>query len=56
MDVILKHRGRAVTASEVDEIRALIAAYPNASRRELSTRLCELWGWVQANGEPRDMV
>lgn len=56
METLLTYRGRAVTAHDVAEIRALIAAHPSASRRELSKRLCETWHWVQANGAPRDMV
>jgi hypothetical protein len=34
----------------------LIAAHPGASRRALSTKLCEAWQWRQANGALRDMV
>ena len=37
-------------------IRELIAAHPGASRRTLSTKLCEAWQWRQANGALRDMV
>jgi len=56
MDVILRHRGRIVTAGEVTAIRALIARHPGTSRRQLSQLLCEAWSWRQANGELRDMV
>ena len=56
MDVVLKYRGRQVTAAEVEFIRELIGACPEASRRALSKKLCEAWGWVQPNGSPRDMV
>ena len=56
MDIVLKHRGRPVTSSDVAFIRKLIAANPRASRRALSAMLCEAWGWRQANGAPRDMV
>lgn len=56
MDVVLTHRGRVVTSSDVAAIRALIAAHPDASRRQLSARLCEAWDWRQPNGELRDMV
>jgi hypothetical protein len=56
MTVILRHRGRVITDSDVDFIRTLIAGYPTASRRELSQRLCEAWNWRQANGRLRDMV
>lgn len=56
MQTLLTYRGRAVTAVDVVEIRALIAANPTASRRELSKRLCAAWNWVQQNGALRDMV
>ena len=56
MDIVVKHRGRPVTSSDVAFIRKLIAANPRASRRALSAMLCEAWGWRQANGAPRDMV
>jgi hypothetical protein len=56
MDVLLRHRGRAVTATDVHFIRALIAAHPTDSRRGLSQRLCAAWDWRQSNGAPRDMV
>ena len=33
-----------------------IARHPGESRRRLSVRLCEAWGWRQPNGTLRDMV
>ncbi|MBN1605052.1 MAG: DUF4338 domain-containing protein [Polyangiaceae bacterium] len=56
MAVLLEYRGRQVTEREVGFIRELIAAHPEASRRRLSQKLCEAWGWVQPNGALRDMV
>ncbi len=56
MDVVFEYRGRRVTESDLGQVRALIAAHPQASRRALSKKLCEAWQWVQANGSPRDMV
>lgn len=56
MGVKLSYRGRDVTASDVTFIKELIARHPGASRRRLSTLLCEAWDWRQANGELRDMV
>jgi hypothetical protein len=56
MEIVLHHRGRAVTAGELATIRQLIAAHPSASRRQLSQLLCEAWSWRQANGALRDMV
>src|SRR2546428_3892521 len=51
-----RYRGRAVSAEDIAFIRQLIAEHPKASRRALSAKLCEAWGWRQTNGAPRDMV
>jgi Domain of unknown function (DUF4338) len=51
-----RYRGRAVSVEDIAFIRQLIAEHPAASRRALSAKLCEVWGWKQANGAPRDMV
>lgn len=51
-----RYRGRTITMSQIGFIRELIAAYPEASRYELSRRLCEAWNWKQSNGALRDMV
>jgi hypothetical protein len=56
METLLRYRGRELTAADIREIRELISAHPAASRRKLSERLCEQWGWRQANGALRDMV
>jgi hypothetical protein len=56
MDEVLRYRGRAITLADVAFMRELVARYPDASRRRLSQHLCTAWGWVQANGAPRDMV
>jgi Domain of unknown function (DUF4338) len=51
-----RYRGREISAEEIVFIRRLIVEHPGASRRALSAKLCEAWGWKQANGAPRDMV
>jgi hypothetical protein len=56
MDIVLRYRGRQVSRADVEQIRKLIAAHPDASRRALSKKLCTAWNWVQQNGAPRDMV
>jgi hypothetical protein len=56
MEVLLRYRGRPITAADVGFIRELIATHPQESRRALSRRLALAWGWHQANGAPRDMV
>jgi hypothetical protein len=56
MEGEFRYRGRVITAAEVEFIRQLIAQDPHTNRRQLSLRLCEAWGWKQANGALRDMV
>jgi hypothetical protein len=56
MEMVLRYRGKTVTTADVEFIKALIADNPAASRRRLSEKLCEAWGWVQANGALRSMV
>ena len=50
------HRGRKISATDIEFIRKLIADHPALSRRRLSAKLCHAWNWVQPNGQPRDMV
>lgn len=45
-----------MTAEDVAELRSLIASHPEASRRVLSTKVCEAWDWRQANGALQAMV
>jgi hypothetical protein len=52
----IRYRGRALSSADVVFIRRLIVEHPRASRRALSTKLCEAWNWVQSNGALRDMV
>ena len=56
METLLNYRGRAVTRDDVHQIRALVAAHPEQSRRALSETLCRAWDWRQANGATRSMV
>jgi hypothetical protein len=56
MPVEFTYRGRPVPAAEIQFIQQLLAENPRLSRRRLSTKLCLAWNWVQANGQPRDMV
>ena len=51
-----RYRSQVITGAQVEFVRQLIAQHPGASRRQLSLRLCEAWGWKQANGAWRDMV
>jgi len=56
MDVVLRYRGKEITETDIAFINRLIAAHPGDSRRALSKRLCEAWGWMQPNGQLSDMI
>jgi hypothetical protein len=56
MAVAYRFRGRELGRDDIEFVRQLIAAHPEASRRALSARLCEAWGWRQKNGALCDMV
>jgi hypothetical protein len=55
-EVVLCHHGHSVTQAEVQSIREIIAAHPEASRRRLSELVCEAWNWRQENGALRAML
>lgn len=54
--MVLRYRGRIVEDTDVGFIQSLIQANPEASRRQLSEKLCAAWDWVQPNGSPCDMI
>lgn len=54
--VEFRYRGREISREDILSIQALIERHPHASRRKLSTELCEAWQWRQRNGALRDMV
>jgi uncharacterized protein DUF4338 len=56
MEELLTYRGKRITEQDVVFIRGLIAQNPWDSRRKLSEKLCQVWGWRQQNGMLRDMV
>ncbi len=54
--ILLRYRGRDLSAEDASFIRELIARHPEASRLRLSVLLCEAWGWRQPNGAPSDVL
>src|SRR6266516_1938657 len=56
MAIEWKYSGRIFNLADIETIRRLIAANPEASRWALSRKLCEAWNWKQANGALRDMI
>ena len=49
-------QGREVTAADIEQIRALLAARPARGRTPLSEELCRLWDWRNARGQLKDMA
>lgn len=49
--ILLRYRGRDLTAQDLAGIRATIAAHYERGRTHIGVRLCEQWQWRQANGE-----
>jgi hypothetical protein len=55
-DVLLSYRGRQLREPDVVFLREFIAQNPGLSRNALSIRVCQVWNWVQPNGQLRDQV
>lgn len=56
MEEWIRYRGKTYTSREIDEIREIILAYRDHSRRFISQEICRRWGWRQANGVLKDMI
>lgn len=55
-DGCLVLQGRQIGATELAQIRTLIATHAAASRYRLSRLLCEAWDWRSATGQLKDMA
>ena len=51
----VRYCGRDFTAADLDTIRQLIAAFPQASRAELSRQVATRLGWRGPGGAPKAM-
>lgn len=49
-------QGRRIGASELDQVRNLLASHPDWSRRRLSQELATLWNWRNGAGQLKDMA
>jgi hypothetical protein len=49
-------QGRRVGARELEQVRQLLAAHPDWSRRRLSQQLTLLWDWRNGTGQLKDMA
>jgi len=45
-----KYRNRALTASDLEEVRSVVAEHYDRGRSYISRKLCERWNWRQGNG------
>lgn len=52
----IRLQGRDLSPANIEYIRELIRANPSDSRRKLSTKLCESWGWRNGTGVLKDMA
>lgn len=56
MSEVLIVQGRRLTPDDLAQVRGLIDAHPQASRRQLSQRLCREWDWKNDAGQFKDMA
>jgi len=56
MDGKLTIRGRSLSVEDIEFIRGMIGKYRVEGRTRISRELCQAWGWVQANGNAKDMA
>ncbi len=51
-----RYRGKNYSFQEINEIRDILIAYRDRSRRFISQEICRRWGWRQPNGVLKDMI
>jgi hypothetical protein len=56
MEEWIRYRGKNYTFGEINEIREILIAYRDRSRRFVSQEICRRWGWTQPNGVLKDMI
>ena len=52
----LKLQGRALAASDLEQIRELVGSHPHWHRRRISEVLARQWNWRNAAGQLKDMA
>jgi hypothetical protein len=50
-----RYSGRTFTREDIEQVRALIGANPQANRQQLSYRVCEHFDWRKPDGSLKDM-
>jgi hypothetical protein len=56
MEEWIRYRGKNYTLREINEIREILIAHRDRSRRFISQEVCRQWGWRQPNGILKDMI
>jgi len=56
MEEWIRYRGKNYTFREINEIREILIAYRDRSRRFISQEICRRWEWKQPNGVLKDMI
>jgi hypothetical protein len=54
--VLYRYRNRQLTASDLEEIRSVVAEHYERGRSFIARTLCERWDWRQANGRLKAMA
>ncbi|MCP3880802.1 MAG: hypothetical protein GY701_20765, partial [Sulfitobacter sp.] len=50
-----RYSGRVFGRQEIEQVRDIIRTHPEASRQQLSYRVCEVFDWRKADGSLKDM-
>jgi len=50
-----RYSGRVFGPQEIEQVRDIIRAHPQASRQQLSYRVCEVFNWRKSDGSLKDM-
>jgi hypothetical protein len=56
MEEWVRYRGKNYTLREINEVREILIACRDRSRRFISQEICRRWGWRQPNGVLKDMI
>jgi hypothetical protein len=56
MEEWIRYRGKNYTLREINEIREILIAHRDRSRRFISQEICRRWRWRQPNGVLKDMI
>ena len=50
-----RYSGRDFAPQDIEQVREIIRTHPEASRQQLSYRVCEVFDWRKPDGTLKDM-